>query len=157
MFVTVMSFPILVVNSLLLAAQTLRRDQDSFGPDQEICCWMWISTSARLLRLVSLLSTRPSWTNGELAERMDVTERTGQRDIAKLLAAASALAHRDPTRRVGRRAVKGTFTAPSAAKVPSQPIRALAAARRPARAETGRPLVKFGWGCGPAGKVEGLG
>ncbi|MFC9649409.1 helix-turn-helix transcriptional regulator [Streptomyces sp. NPDC056937] len=43
-----------------------------------------IGTSARLLRLVSLLSTRPSWTNGELAERMDVTERTVRRDIAKL-------------------------------------------------------------------------
>jgi predicted DNA-binding transcriptional regulator YafY len=43
-----------------------------------------ISSSARLLRLVSLLSTRPSWTNHELAERMDVTERTIRRDIAKL-------------------------------------------------------------------------
>jgi DNA-binding IscR family transcriptional regulator len=43
-----------------------------------------ISTSGRLLRLVSLLSTRPSWTNGELAERMEVTERTVRRDIAKL-------------------------------------------------------------------------
>jgi predicted DNA-binding transcriptional regulator YafY len=43
-----------------------------------------ITTSARLLRLVSLLSTRPSWTNGELAERLGVTERTVRRDIAKL-------------------------------------------------------------------------
>ncbi|MFD7288443.1 helix-turn-helix transcriptional regulator [Streptomyces sp. NPDC059863] len=43
-----------------------------------------ISTSARLLRLVSLLSTRPSWTNSELAEHLDVTERTVRRDIAKL-------------------------------------------------------------------------
>jgi predicted DNA-binding transcriptional regulator YafY len=42
-----------------------------------------ISTSARLLRLVSLLSTRPSWANGELAERMEVTERTVRRDIAR--------------------------------------------------------------------------
>ncbi|MFE3459281.1 helix-turn-helix transcriptional regulator [Nocardiopsis aegyptia] len=43
-----------------------------------------ISTSARLLRLVSLLSARPSWTCGELAERMDVTERTVRRDVARL-------------------------------------------------------------------------
>lgn len=43
-----------------------------------------LSTSSRLLRLISLLSTRPSWTAGELAERMDVTERTVRRDIAKL-------------------------------------------------------------------------
>ncbi len=43
-----------------------------------------ITTSARLLRLVSLLSTRPSWTNAELAERLAVTERTVRRDIAKL-------------------------------------------------------------------------
>ncbi len=43
-----------------------------------------ISTSARLLRLVSLLSARPSWTCGELAERMAVTERTVRRDVARL-------------------------------------------------------------------------
>ncbi|MYQ82402.1 MULTISPECIES: helix-turn-helix transcriptional regulator [unclassified Streptomyces] len=43
-----------------------------------------ISTSARLLRLVSLLSTRSSWTNSELAERLYVTERTVRRDIANL-------------------------------------------------------------------------
>ncbi|MCX5336359.1 YafY family protein [Streptomyces sp. NBC_00140] len=43
-----------------------------------------ISTSARLLRLVSLLSARPSWTCGELADHMTVTERTVRRDVAKL-------------------------------------------------------------------------
>jgi predicted DNA-binding transcriptional regulator YafY len=43
-----------------------------------------ISASARLLRLVSLLSARPSWTCGELAGRMEVTERTVRRDIARL-------------------------------------------------------------------------
>ncbi|WP_256916613.1 helix-turn-helix transcriptional regulator [Streptomyces hilarionis] len=43
-----------------------------------------ISTSARLLRLVSLLSARPSWTCGELAERMEVTARTVRRDIVRL-------------------------------------------------------------------------
>jgi predicted DNA-binding transcriptional regulator YafY len=54
-----------------------------------------IATSARLLRLVSLLSTRPSWTNSELAERMDVTERTVRRDIAKLRDLGYAV-HSDP-------------------------------------------------------------
>jgi len=43
-----------------------------------------ISTSARLLRLVSVLSARPSWTCGELADHMAVTERTVRRDIARL-------------------------------------------------------------------------
>ncbi|WP_449062059.1 helix-turn-helix transcriptional regulator [Planomonospora algeriensis] len=43
-----------------------------------------ITTSARLLRLVSLLSARPSWTCRELAERMAVTERTVRRDVARL-------------------------------------------------------------------------
>lgn len=43
-----------------------------------------ISTSARLLRLVSLLSARPAWTCAELAARMDVTERTVRRDVARL-------------------------------------------------------------------------
>ncbi len=43
-----------------------------------------MSTSTRLLRLVSLLSARPSWTAGELAGRMEVTERTVRRDIARL-------------------------------------------------------------------------
>lgn len=33
---------------------------------------------------MSLLSTRPFWTNRELADRMEVTERTIRRDIAKL-------------------------------------------------------------------------
>ena len=43
-----------------------------------------ISTSSRLLRLVSLLSARPAWTCRELAERMAVTDRTVRRDIARL-------------------------------------------------------------------------
>ncbi|WP_330459165.1 YafY family transcriptional regulator [Streptomyces sp. NBC_00820] len=43
-----------------------------------------ISASARLLRLLSLLSARPSWTCAELAERMEVTDRTVRRDVAKL-------------------------------------------------------------------------
>ncbi|MFD8339295.1 helix-turn-helix transcriptional regulator [Streptomyces solisilvae] len=43
-----------------------------------------INTSARLLRLVALLATRPSWTNSELAARLEITERTVRRDVAKL-------------------------------------------------------------------------
>ncbi|MFI2763234.1 helix-turn-helix transcriptional regulator [Streptomyces echinatus] len=43
-----------------------------------------LSSSARLLRLLSLLSARPSWTCAELAERMEVTDRTVRRDVARL-------------------------------------------------------------------------
>ncbi|NYI96427.1 putative DNA-binding transcriptional regulator YafY [Streptomonospora nanhaiensis] len=43
-----------------------------------------ITTSARLLHLVALLAARPSWTCGELAERLSVTDRTVRRDIARL-------------------------------------------------------------------------
>ncbi|WP_445528188.1 helix-turn-helix transcriptional regulator [Streptomyces cyslabdanicus] len=43
-----------------------------------------ISSSARLLRLLSLLSSRLSWTCGELAERMEVTDRTVRRDVSRL-------------------------------------------------------------------------
>ncbi|WIX98263.1 YafY family protein [Amycolatopsis mongoliensis] len=43
-----------------------------------------IGTSSRLLRLLSLLSSRPSWTADELARRMEVTDRTVRRDIARL-------------------------------------------------------------------------
>ncbi|MBX7547049.1 YafY family protein [Streptomyces sp. NPDC004232] len=43
-----------------------------------------IAASARLLRLLSLLSSRPSWTCVELAERMEVTDRTVRRDVARL-------------------------------------------------------------------------
>ncbi|MEU6505168.1 YafY family protein [Streptomyces sp. NPDC046942] len=43
-----------------------------------------LSSSARLLRLLSLLSSRPSWTCAELADRMEVTDRTVRRDVARL-------------------------------------------------------------------------
>ncbi|MGW5538060.1 helix-turn-helix transcriptional regulator [Streptomyces sp. NPDC004009] len=43
-----------------------------------------IGSSARLLRLLSLLSSRPSWTCAELAARMEVTDRTVRRDVARL-------------------------------------------------------------------------
>jgi predicted DNA-binding transcriptional regulator YafY len=44
------------------------------------------TTSSRLLRLLALLGSRPSWTNAQLAERMEVTERTIRRDVARLRA-----------------------------------------------------------------------
>jgi predicted DNA-binding transcriptional regulator YafY len=40
--------------------------------------------SARMLRLLSLLQARPNWTGPDLAERLDVTERTLRRDVARL-------------------------------------------------------------------------
>jgi len=46
---------------------------------------MW-ETSARLLRLLSLLQTRRDWSGAELAERLEVTPRTVRRDIDRLRA-----------------------------------------------------------------------
>ncbi|HET6953427.1 MAG TPA: YafY family protein [Acidimicrobiales bacterium] len=43
-----------------------------------------LETSARLLRLLSLLQARPVWTAPALAERLEVTERTIRRDVARL-------------------------------------------------------------------------
>ncbi len=43
-----------------------------------------IGTSARLLDLLVLLSTRVQWTSAELASRMNVDARTIRRDIARL-------------------------------------------------------------------------
>jgi predicted DNA-binding transcriptional regulator YafY len=43
-----------------------------------------MDTPARLLRLLVLLSARQSWTAPELAERLEVTERTVRRDMTRL-------------------------------------------------------------------------
>jgi predicted DNA-binding transcriptional regulator YafY len=43
-------------------------------------------SAARLLQLLSLLASRPQWTAAELAERLEVTERTLRRDIERLRA-----------------------------------------------------------------------
>jgi predicted DNA-binding transcriptional regulator YafY len=45
-----------------------------------------LETSARLLRLLSLLQTPREWTGAELAERLDVDVRTVRRDVDKLRA-----------------------------------------------------------------------
>ncbi|WP_370962430.1 helix-turn-helix transcriptional regulator [Amycolatopsis sp. cg9] len=43
-----------------------------------------LQTSARLLRLLSLLETRRDWTGADLAERLGVTTRTVRTDVGKL-------------------------------------------------------------------------
>ncbi|MFE9054890.1 helix-turn-helix transcriptional regulator [Streptomyces mutabilis] len=70
-----------------------------------------LSTSARLLRLVSLLAVRPAWTCGELAERMEVTERTVRRDVARLRELGYAV-DSDPGPWGGYRLRPGTRTPP---------------------------------------------
>jgi predicted DNA-binding transcriptional regulator YafY len=43
-----------------------------------------LETSARLLRLLSMLQVRPDWTGAELAGRLNVTTRTVRRDVQRL-------------------------------------------------------------------------
>ena len=43
-----------------------------------------LETSARLLRLLSLLQAQRFWSGSELAERLEVTDRTLRRDIDRL-------------------------------------------------------------------------
>jgi predicted DNA-binding transcriptional regulator YafY len=43
-------------------------------------------TPGRLLRLLSLLQSRPAWPAAELADRLGVTDRTVRRDVARLRA-----------------------------------------------------------------------
>src|SRR4030088_1292402 len=43
-----------------------------------------LETSARLLRLLSLLETRRDWTGPQIAERLGVTTRTVRNDIERL-------------------------------------------------------------------------
>jgi predicted DNA-binding transcriptional regulator YafY len=43
-----------------------------------------VETSARLLRLLTLLEVRPEWSGADLAVRLGVTPRTLRRDMAKL-------------------------------------------------------------------------
>jgi len=43
-----------------------------------------VETSARLLRLLSVLQVKPDWSGAELAARLEVTPRTLRRDVAKL-------------------------------------------------------------------------
>lgn len=43
-----------------------------------------LDTSARLLRLLALLSERPTWSGAELVEALEVTSRTLRRDVDRL-------------------------------------------------------------------------
>lgn len=43
-----------------------------------------LPTSARLLRLLTLLSSRRAWTGADLADRLEVTDRTLRRDVDRL-------------------------------------------------------------------------
>src|SRR3954469_25845223 len=45
-----------------------------------------LETSARLLRLLSLLQARRFWSGAELAERLEITGRTLRRDVDRLRA-----------------------------------------------------------------------
>jgi predicted DNA-binding transcriptional regulator YafY len=43
-----------------------------------------MDTAGRLLRLLTLLSSRPWWTGAELVDRLEITDRTLRRDITRL-------------------------------------------------------------------------
>ena len=47
-------------------------------------CDVMAESAARLLALLALLQSRPSWAGGELAERLEVTGRTLRRDVERL-------------------------------------------------------------------------
>jgi predicted DNA-binding transcriptional regulator YafY len=56
----------------------------SFGPQSmRDCAWM-LTTSARLLHLLSLLQTRRAWAGADLADRLEVGPRTLRRDVDRL-------------------------------------------------------------------------
>lgn len=62
---------------------TVRIIVDSIGP-QQLTRWRGLDTSARLLRLLAVFTTRPRWAAEELADRLDVTTRTLRRDVVRL-------------------------------------------------------------------------
>jgi predicted DNA-binding transcriptional regulator YafY len=43
-----------------------------------------LGSSARLLRLLSLLQSRSTWPGGDLTSRLEVTSRTLRRDVDRL-------------------------------------------------------------------------
>src|SRR4029453_4334134 len=68
-----------------------RRNARILGASWVRSCPRWLAdwdpmleTSARLLRLLSLLQTRPDWSGAELADRLGVSARTIRRDIEGL-------------------------------------------------------------------------
>jgi predicted DNA-binding transcriptional regulator YafY len=65
-------------------APTVRLVAERFVPQFLRALVAMLETSARLLRLLSLLQVRPRWTGGELAERLEVTTRTLRNDVERL-------------------------------------------------------------------------
>src|SRR5947207_521920 len=82
-----------------------------------------LETSARLLRLLSLVQARRDWTSAELAARLDVTTRTIRNDIGRLRALGYPVDAR-PGVAGGYRLGPGRL-----AHLPGRPDRAAAAAR----------------------------
>lgn len=70
-----------------------------------------VETSARLLRLLSLLQARPEWAGAELAARLEVTPRTVRRDVAKLRGLGYPV-YAEPGAAGGYRLVAGTSMPP---------------------------------------------
>src|SRR5688500_15039056 len=62
------------------------RVADSSGPRLRREGPPMLETSARLLRLLSLLQSRRFWRGGELAAALGVTERSVRRDVGRLRA-----------------------------------------------------------------------
>jgi predicted DNA-binding transcriptional regulator YafY len=71
---------VLVVVSM---GPTVGNHQERFVPDSRYDREM-LDTSARLLRLLSLLQSRPWWSGPELAERLEVSTRTIRNDVDRL-------------------------------------------------------------------------
>jgi predicted DNA-binding transcriptional regulator YafY len=67
-----------------IIAPTIRLDAERFFPQSLRVFRAMLETSARLLRLLSLLQARPRWTGRELAERLEVTTRTVRNDVERL-------------------------------------------------------------------------
>jgi predicted DNA-binding transcriptional regulator YafY len=63
---------------------TLARIADKNGPQFVADSGFMVETSARLLRLLTLLEVRPDWPGADLAARLGVTPRTLRRDVQKL-------------------------------------------------------------------------
>lgn len=69
------------------------------------------SSSARLLQVLSLLASRPSWSAADLASRLEVTERTVRRDVAQLREIGYGV-ESDPGRFGGYRLGEGSHALP---------------------------------------------
>jgi predicted DNA-binding transcriptional regulator YafY len=63
---------------------TVTPDRGQLRSSIEIRITVMLETSARLLRLLTLLQARRFWSGAALAERLEVTERTVRRDVDRL-------------------------------------------------------------------------